>query len=116
MSYFENQHLILPGEFIEFLSDGRLVYGGRPNNASDYEEFLEIWEQLKVKTCTSLNLHVEMPEYDLSMNIPQRYYLETNMSTIFISKVYERILTISLSDAIATLFKLPDIAMRIDKY
>jgi hypothetical protein len=91
------------------------VYGCRPNNASDFEEFSEIWEQLKVKSCTSLSLQVEMPEYDFSMNIPQRYYLETNKSTIFISKVYERILTISLGEAIATLFKLPHIAMRIDK-
>jgi hypothetical protein len=70
---------------------------------------------LNVKSCASLGLQVEIPEYNLSLSIPQRYYLEAKTSTIFIPKTFEKILTISLGDAIATLFNLPNIAMRVDK-
>ena len=98
-----------------FRADGRLTYGCRPKNASSFDEFSEIWEQLNVKSCASLGLQLEIPEYNLSTSIPQRYYLEAKTSTIFIPKAFERILTISLGDAIATLFNLPHIAMRIDK-
>ena len=114
-SYFENQEVFSPGEFLVFRADGRLTYGCGPKNASSFDEFSEIWEQLNVKSCASLGLQLEIPEYNLSTSIPQRYYLEAKTSTIFIPKAFERILTISLGDAIATLFKLPHIAMRIDK-
>jgi hypothetical protein len=97
-----------------FRADGRLMYGCRPKNASSFKEFSEIWQQLNVKSCASLGLQLKIPEYNLITSIPQWYYLEANTSTIFIPKAFERMLTISRVDAIATLFNLPYIAMRID--
>jgi len=91
------------------------VYGCRSEEISSFNAFHERWLDLTVWTCEWIHLQIEIPGYNVTKSIAERYYLAADTSTIFIPKQYENMLTVSLGNAVAKLFDMPDIAPKIDK-
>jgi WD40 repeat protein len=90
-----------------------LVYGSRSEDIQTFASFEETWGDLTIWSCDSIHFQLEIPEYGVSKRIAERYHRST--TTILIPKSFEHILTVSLGDAIAKLFNLPQAGMDIDK-
>jgi hypothetical protein len=93
--------------------NSRLVYGSQSKDIETFAAFEERLGDLTIWSCDSIHFQLEIPEYGVSKRVAERYHRAA--TTILIPKSFEHILTVSLGDAIAKLFNLPQAAMDIDK-